>query len=102
MEFPFRRETFIVSSNKAKVKLGWKPAYSIAKCIQEELSIYEAQGGLKEEWGLNELKYDMEILVSKDNKVMFTYPFFDDPSINPETRPYPFEAASVPTPSIRN
>ena len=28
---------------------------------------------------------------------MFTYPFFDDPRLNPESRPYPFEAASAAT-----
>lgn len=101
MEFPFRRETFIVSSNKAKVQLGWKPKFSIAKEIKAEVDAYAALGGLKEEWTIEELKYDLEVMASKDHKVMFTYPFFDEKSINSEKRPYPFESASaVPPASI--
>lgn len=102
MEFPFRRETFIVTSNKAKVLLNFQPKHSIAKDIPAELKDYEAQGGLKEDWGMEELRYDCEIMASKDPKFMFTYPFFDDEGVNPEAKPYPFESAAKITPSINN
>lgn len=85
MEFPFRRETFIVTSNKAKVKLGWKPQHSLAKDIKDEIDTYIAQGGMEEKWTVDkEIRYDMEILASKDINFMFNYPMFDDIAVNPE------------------
>ena len=83
MEFPFRRETFIVSANKAMVKLGWRPQFSLAKDIKAEIETYIAQGGLVEKWAVDkELRYDMEILASKDMNFMFNYPMFDDIAVD--------------------
>ena len=44
---------------------------------------------------MQELRYDLEVIASKDFNFMFTYPFFDDKEINTETRPYEFESASA-------
>lgn len=65
-EFPFRRETFITTPNKATTLLGWEPKRSIVDDIKEEVAIYEANGGTKEVWSNDkELKYDMEIVAKK-------------------------------------
>jgi nucleoside-diphosphate-sugar epimerase len=69
IEFPFRSETFIVSSNKAISKLGWTPKHSIAKDIKLEIDAYEALGGLKEQWTEKELKYDTQMIEDKTAKV---------------------------------
>jgi hypothetical protein len=55
---------------------------------------YEELGGFKEKWGVEEVKYDLEVIASKDSSFSFTYPFFDDDTnINKEKRPYPFESS---------
>lgn len=95
VDFPFRRETFITSSGKAKRLLDWKPSHSLDKDIEVEVEDYIKSSAAKETWGLDQLRADMEILASKDIDFMFTYPFFDDASINPEKRPYPFESAKA-------
>jgi nucleoside-diphosphate-sugar epimerase len=61
MEFPFRRDTFITTPSKAKLALGWSPKHNIVDDIAEEIAEYEAQGGTKESWGLEQLRYDMEV-----------------------------------------
>jgi len=93
-EFPFRRDTFITTPNKAITSLGWKPTKSITKDIEAEVALYEKLGGKAEEWSIKELKYDFEVIASKDSSFTFTYPFFDGPDVNTESRPYPFESTS--------
>ena len=94
MEFPFRASSFITTPSKAKVLLGWSPKYQLESDIAAELEEYKSIGGTKEKWGLKELRYDLEIIASKDTKFMFTYPFFDDDdSINYEKQPYSFMSA---------
>ena len=99
MEFPFRRDTFIVSSNKAKVVLGWRPQHSLLPGIRAEVAAYLAGDGPAEQWTVEELRYDLELLASKDLNFMFTYPFLDNPAINFEERPYPFESAAINPPA---
>lgn len=90
MEFPFRANSFITTPSKAKVSLGWSPKYNLETDIESELEEYKTIGGTKQKWTMNELRYDLEVIASKDTKFMFTYPFFDDDSINYEKQPYPF------------
>jgi nucleoside-diphosphate-sugar epimerase len=93
-EFPFRRETFITSPSKAKMLLGWTPRHRIEDHIAADIKEYEELGGFKEKWGVEEVKYDLEVIASKDSSFSFTYPFFDDDTnINKEKRPYPFESS---------
>ena len=94
MEFPFRSNSFITTPNKAKVLLGWSPKHKLESDITAELDEYNAIGGTKEKWGVNELRYDLEVIASQDSKFMFTYPFFDDEKINYEKQPYPFMSES--------
>jgi len=84
MEFPFRRETFIVSPSKAQQLLGWKATHTIEQDIKEEIAEWEANGGRAEEWSLAELKYDMEIVASMDDQFTFKYPQFAKDSVNPK------------------
>jgi len=93
-EFPFRRETFITTPSKAKLLLGWAPKHSLAEDLKKEVEEYQQMGGFKEQWTMEELKYDLEVIASKDCKFTFTYPFFDDEQINTETRPYSFESVN--------
>lgn len=93
MEFPFRRETFVVAPTKAKLQLGWQPKHRLQEDLDAEVADYTARGATAEKWGLEQLKYDLEIIASKDQNFMFTYPMFDDAAINPESRPYHFESA---------
>jgi len=60
-----------------------------------EVANYVQSSAAKEEWGIEQLRYDMEIIASKDSKFQFTYPFFDDAAINTEKKPYPFEAGTA-------
>lgn len=93
VQFPFRRESFITSPSKAKRLLGWKPKHQLQQDMKQEVSDYKQSAASEKQWVLDDLRGDMEILASKDVNFMFTYPFFDHPSINPETRPYHFESA---------
>ena len=92
--FPFRRDTFITSVDKAKVLLGWAPAHTLEDDVGWILQDYAETGGLEKPWTEKDLKCDLEILASKDHQFMFTYPFFDDESVNPESMPYSFESSS--------
>jgi len=94
MRFPFRSESFIVSCDKATQLLGWSPSYNIVNDINEVVNGYKERGGCREKWTLDQLRYDMEIVASKDHNFMFTYPFFDDDQINLESMPYSFEKSS--------
>ena len=94
MEFPFRRDTFIINTNKAVTTLGWSPKRSILADVKEQVSLYKEAGGLKSHWGLQELRYDLEVIASKDSTFMFTYPFFDSSDINTESMPYLFQSSS--------
>ena len=94
MEFPFRRDTFITTPNKAVVSLGWEPKHSLEDDIIEQVEIYKNLGGMDENWGMDELRRDLEIIASKDCHFMFTYPFFDGDDVNEEVMPYPFQSAS--------
>jgi len=42
--------------------LGWQPKHSITKDVEEEVKLYEKLGGMKEEWSVKELKYDLEVI----------------------------------------
>ncbi len=94
--FPFRRETFVTSVDKAKNLLSWSPKHDILSDVAWLVENYRAQttGGMGTKWGPEELKCDLEIMASKDFNFMFTYPFFDDEEINTESMPYAFEAGS--------
>lgn len=92
VRFPFRSQTFIASPSKAKRVLGWRPRRDVLSDLAEEARAYEATGGRRQKWGLDQLRYDLEVVASKDYTFMFTYPFFDEDAINPEKRPYAFEA----------
>jgi nucleoside-diphosphate-sugar epimerase len=94
MEFPFRANSFITTPSKAKVLLGWSPQHRLEADIAAELEEYKNIGGTKEKWGMDQLRYDLEVIASKDTKFMFTYPFFDDETINPEQQPYGFMSGS--------
>ena len=93
--FPFRRDTFVTTVDKAKVLLGWSPKHVLEDDIAWLVKDYTEMGGLKKQWTQKDLKCDLEILASKDHQFMFTYPFFDDGSVNPDTRPYSFETSST-------
>ena len=91
MQFPFRKNTFIVSSNKAIIQLGWKARHDFVQDILGQVELYKSLNDAKKEWTMDELRYDLEIMASKDPKFMFTYPFFDGEDVNVESRPYFFE-----------
>jgi hypothetical protein len=91
--FPFRRETFITNIDKIKTKLKWKSSHTLAGDIADLVAQYKAAGGMEQEWDEKELICDLQIIASKDHSFMFTYPFFDDTQINPESMPYSFESA---------
>lgn len=76
-QFPFRRDTFITTPSKAKQLLGWSPKHSIDKDIAEEVKEYVSGEYMKEEWGREVLKQDLEVIASKDHNMKFTYPFLD-------------------------
>ena len=41
--------------------LGWQPKHSIVEDVDMEIAIYEKAGGMKEDWGMKELRYDLEV-----------------------------------------
>lgn len=87
MQFPFRRDTFITTPSKAKLLLGWKPKHNLEDDLDVDIREYADAGGFTDKWSMKEVKYDLEIIASKDSTFTFTYPFFDDESINDE--PFP-------------
>jgi len=95
MAIPFRRESFVISVDKAKISLDWAPKHSLKKDLQIEAQDYLASSRSSDAWDIKQLKYDMEVIASKDHTFTFTYPFLDDKEINTESRPYPFEASDA-------
>lgn len=61
MQFPFRRDTFITSPSKAKLALGWTSKHTVQNDIAAEIAEYKASSDAKKEYGLDELRYDMEV-----------------------------------------
>ena len=93
--FPFRRDTFVVSVDKAKVQLDWKPVHDLIEDLKILCQNHIEGEGIKENWSKDQLNCDLEIIASKDINFTFTYPFFDDPKINLETMPYDFQSAGI-------
>eukprot|EP00595_Chromulina_sp_UTEXLB2642_P003157 CAMPEP_0196765942 /NCGR_PEP_ID=MMETSP1095-20130614/15663_1 /TAXON_ID=96789 ORGANISM="Chromulina nebulosa, Strain UTEXLB2642" /NCGR_SAMPLE_ID=MMETSP1095 /ASSEMBLY_ACC=CAM_ASM_000446 /LENGTH=353 /DNA_ID=CAMNT_0042125369 /DNA_START=32 /DNA_END=1089 /DNA_ORIENTATION=- len=74
-EFPFRKETFITSVNKAKDVLNWSPTRSLAKDVKGEVDEYLSSSKAKDTWSIKQLRYDFEIIASKDpSALLTTYP----------------------------
>jgi len=92
-QIPFRPQSFIISPSKAKVHLNWSVKHDITLDILSEIETYKATKGTGNTWGLSELRCDMEIVASKDIEFMFTYPFFDEYTVDPYERPYFFESS---------
>jgi hypothetical protein len=93
--FPFPRETYVTSVDKAKKVLGWAgPKRTVTEDMHWLTRDYATDGAAAQQWTASELKCDLEILASKDHNFMFTYAFFDDDAINPETMPYNFQSAT--------
>jgi len=92
--FPFHRETFVTSVDKAKKLLGWAgPKRAVADDMDWLMRDYATGEAAARQWTASELKCDLEILASKDHNFMFTYAFFDDDAVNPEKMPYDFQSA---------
>jgi len=62
--FPFRKETFITTPNKAKTLLGWKPIHNVEDDLAAEVAVYQAKGGFDKAWGSDELRWDEELVQS--------------------------------------
>ena len=61
--FPFRRETFVISVDKAKLKLGWLPKHDVVSDMSGEAKDYLGSSRASEEWtDAAQLKYDAELL----------------------------------------
>ena len=76
-KFPYTRDATPFSASKATSILGWAPTHDIADDLAGEIeAALERSAPQGADWGINELRSDMEILASKDSTFMFEYPFF--------------------------
>jgi len=78
LQFPFRRETFITSPSKAKLLLGWKPKHSFDDDIKIEVNDYINSDSGSQVWTVDDVKHDLELILSKDVNFTFDFPFIDE------------------------
>jgi UDP-glucose 4-epimerase len=82
-QFPFRRETFVVGVDKARLAFpDWQPKHELAEDMRELAEAYCSSAAAQEDLSMDDLRYDFELAASKDIDFMFEYPFFDDLEIN--------------------
>jgi hypothetical protein len=76
-KFPFSRDATPFSASKATSILGWTPKHNIVDDLASEIEAALARSAPQgANWGMKELRSDMEILASKDSTFLFEYPFF--------------------------